>query len=108
MNNVVEQPALTVAGDDQMDSPGHTAKYCQYTVIDTSTGYVLDSQLVAKRETGGASATMELFGLMRCLVFLVGRNVTIRECVTDQHVSIKKFFDKLNSHCLYLPGSSRI
>lgn len=98
MNNIVDRPALSVAGDGQMDSPGHNAKYCQYTMIDTTSGYVIDSQLIDKRETGGASATMELFGLLRCLIFLASRNITIRDCVTDQHVSVKKFFGKLYRH----------
>ena len=77
-----------------MDSPGFSAQYCQYSVMDTASTYVLDTQLVDKRETGGASQTMESFGLLRCLVFLTSKNINIDACVTDQHPSIVKFFRK--------------
>ena len=83
-----------MSGDAQMDSPGHTAQYCQYSIMDIASKYVLDTQLLDKRETGGASATMEFFGFIRCLVSLLTRGVAIEACVTDQHGSIKRLLGK--------------
>ena len=37
---------LALAGDGQADSPGHSAKYGLYTVIDMSCNKVLDFRLV--------------------------------------------------------------
>ena len=37
---------LRVAGDARCCSPGHTAKYGSYTLMDATSGYVLDVQLI--------------------------------------------------------------
>ena len=39
---------LTISGDGQFDSPGHCAKYCSYTIIENTTGYVIDFHVVEK------------------------------------------------------------
>ena len=35
-------PTKILSGDGQFDSPGHSAKYCVYTVMDHTTGLILD------------------------------------------------------------------
>ena len=89
-----KQAEIVVSADAQMDSPGHCAKYAQYTVMDSKTGYVLDTRLVDKREMNNALMVMKLHGFLRSLHFLLGRNLKIQSCVTDQHVCGKKFFCK--------------
>ena len=32
---MISDPPVTLAGDGRFDSPGHSARYCSYTFIDT-------------------------------------------------------------------------
>ena len=41
-----EQRALVIGGDGRADSPGHSAKYGSYTVMELQMGVVIDVQLV--------------------------------------------------------------
>ena len=38
--------SITVAGDGRCDSPGHCAKYCSYSLMDTASNKILDTQLI--------------------------------------------------------------
>ena len=57
---------LIVSGDGRCDSPGYCAKYCTYSLMDNSSGLIIDYSLVQVTETG-TSWTMERKGLRRCL-----------------------------------------
>ena len=48
--------AVVAAGDGQMDSPGHSAKYCIYTIMDEDSHHILDQDVVDVRETNGKSS----------------------------------------------------
>ena len=48
--------AVVAAGDGQMDSPGHSAKYCIYTIMDVDSHHILDQDVVDVRETNGKSS----------------------------------------------------
>lgn len=50
---------LTLGGDARCDSPGYSAKYGSYTLIDLETGKILDFQLVQSNEVK-SSVHMEL------------------------------------------------
>jgi hypothetical protein len=84
-----------LSGDMQYGSVGTTSTHGQYTVSDAETGDVLVSELVDKRETGGSSMRMELYGCLRCLYILVSLGLSIKKLITDSHVLINKFFRKL-------------
>ena len=43
------EDGVKLGGDDRCCYPGHTAKYGSYTLMDMTTGYVLDIQLVQVR-----------------------------------------------------------
>ncbi|XP_063073829.1 uncharacterized protein LOC134464290, partial [Engraulis encrasicolus] len=79
-----------VGGDMRADSPGHSAKYGSYSLMDLNTNTVIDVQLVQSNEVGG-SYHMELEGLKRSLELLKERNVTLDCIVTDRHPQIQKF-----------------
>ena len=45
-----EGDPLVVGGDGRADSPGHTAKYGSYTIMDLVNNHILDIQLVQVRK----------------------------------------------------------
>ena len=57
---------LQLSGDGRCDSPGHSAKYCTYSLMDSVTDLILDYSLVQVTETV-SSVAMETEGLQRCL-----------------------------------------
>ncbi|XP_041916195.1 uncharacterized protein LOC121680718 [Alosa sapidissima] len=79
-----------IGGDMRADSPGHSAKFGSYTVMDLKTNTVIDVQLVQSNEVGG-SYHMEKEGLKRSLALLNERKVTLDCIVTDRHPQIQKF-----------------
>lgn len=81
---------LIVGGDGRCDSPGHSAKYGSYTIMDASQKKVLDMQLVQCNETGSSNA-MELEGLKRCLQYLQDKGLNIATIVTDRHLQVAKW-----------------
>lgn len=80
--------SITLAGDGRNDSPGHTARYCVYTLIEESSKMVVDLEVIDKRETGGKSAAMEKLALSRLLSRLKDV-LAISHLVTDASTSIK-------------------
>ncbi|KAK5921361.1 hypothetical protein CgunFtcFv8_025073 [Champsocephalus gunnari] len=72
------------------DSPGHSAKFGSYTMMDLKNNKVVDLQLVQSNEVDG-SYHMELEGLKRSLELLKERGVTLDCIVTDRHLQIQKF-----------------
>ncbi|XP_068729053.1 uncharacterized protein [Montipora capricornis] len=79
---------VTLAGDGRNDSPGHTARYCVYTLMEESSRLIVDLEVVDKRETGGKSTAMEKLALSRLLRRLKDV-ITISHLVTDASTSIK-------------------
>ena len=58
---------ICFCGDGRNDSPGHSAWYPVYTLMENATKVVIDMAVVDKRETGGSCVTMEKEGLRRLL-----------------------------------------
>ncbi|XP_064643195.1 uncharacterized protein LOC135497319 isoform X1 [Lineus longissimus] len=82
---------LSLSGDARCCSPGHTAKYGSYSLMDESAGKVLDVSLVQSNEVKN-SYWMELEGLKRSMALLVTeKKLAIAEMVTDRHSQIKKY-----------------
>ena len=80
-------------GDGRMDSPGHSAQYCTYSLMENDTKAILAISTVDKRETGRKSHAMEPEGFRRALNFLLD-NCNIAEIATDAHVSIGALLKK--------------
>ena len=57
--------SIILCGDGRNDSPGHSAKYYVYLLMKQFVGVVVDLVVVDKRETGGVSTNMEVFGLKK-------------------------------------------
>lgn len=89
METVRAGPA-TLGGDMQLDSPGHSAKYGTYTVMNLKSNRVIDIQLVQSNEVGN-SAHMEKEGCVRSLNMLKERGVEVKTIVTDRHSGVQKY-----------------
>ncbi|XP_067290036.1 uncharacterized protein [Pseudorasbora parva] len=79
-----------LGGDMRADSPGHSAKYGTYTLMDLQKNRILDIQLIQSNVVGN-SQRMEKEGLQRCLRQLEHRGVRVHTIVTDRHPAVMKF-----------------
>ncbi|XP_041855509.1 uncharacterized protein LOC121649045 [Melanotaenia boesemani] len=95
LERLSQESKVILGGDMRADSPGHSAKFGSYTVMDLSTNTVVDIQLVQSNEVGG-SYHMEKEGLVRSLALLEARGVTLDCIVTDRHPQIQKFLRDRN------------
>ena len=75
---------LHLSGDGRCDSPGYSAKYCTYSIMDSVSDLILDYKLVQSSETG-SSVAMEKEGFQRCLDYLLANDVKILSIATDRH-----------------------
>ncbi|XP_073321849.1 uncharacterized protein [Pagrus major] len=81
---------VTLGGDMRADSPGHSAKYGSYTMMDLKLNKVIDIQLVQSNKVGN-SVQMEKEGFERSLSFLEGKGIVVNSIVTDRHTGVQKF-----------------
>ena len=84
---------LYLSGDGRCDSPGYSAKYCTYSIMDSVSDLILDYKLVQSSETG-SSVAMEKEGLRRCLDCLLANNVQILSITTDRHRGVGSLMKK--------------
>ncbi|XP_019616705.1 PREDICTED: uncharacterized protein LOC109464213 [Branchiostoma belcheri] len=81
---------LILAGEGRADSPGHSAKYGSYTMMDLRTNRILASQLVQSNKVAGSN-NMEKEGLIRTVTELWARNLQVATIVTDRHLQVAKW-----------------
>ena len=74
-------------GVGRSSSPGFSAKYGTYTLMDEDTGNVVAFQVVQVTEVTSSNAT-EKDKFKRCIQQLEGNDITISRITTDRHVSI--------------------
>lgn len=79
-----------------MDSPGHCAQYCTYTVMDNKTKKIISVKTLDKRETEKKSVNLEKAGFLRCLQEIQDKGLTVSEVVTDAHLQIGALMSKYN------------
>ena len=84
---------LSIIADGRCDSPGYSAKYGTYTIIDQNTDKILDFQLVQVGEVANSIAT-EKTGLERSLQYLLNEGLSIHQLATDRHPQITSFMQK--------------
>lgn len=90
---------LVLSGDGRCDSPGKTAKYCTYTMMDVDSNKILHFENIDKREVQLRSPNMEREGMIRCLKFLIDNGMQVKELVTDSSTSVAKTLGK--NFCLH-------
>eukprot|EP00057_Strongylocentrotus_purpuratus_P012939 XP_011667413.1 PREDICTED: uncharacterized protein LOC105439756 [Strongylocentrotus purpuratus] len=90
IRDIPEGEQLILGGDGRADSPGHSAKYGSYVLMDLKTSKIMDMQLVQSNEVTSSNA-MEKEGLVRGLTSLQEKGVEIESLVTDRHASVAKW-----------------
>lgn len=80
---------ICLCGDGRNDSPGHSARYCVYSLMEHATHAIVDFEVVDSRETGGNSVTMEREGLRR-LLGKMADTMPFSEMATDASSTIMK------------------
>lgn len=86
---------LILSGDRRCDSPGKSAKFCTYSMMEATDNQILHFVNVDKREVGLQSPNMEREGMVRCLNFLLSTGMKISEVVTDSSTSVAKTLGNL-------------
>ncbi|XP_056432858.1 uncharacterized protein LOC130371195 isoform X4 [Gadus chalcogrammus] len=95
LQRLSQEEMVILGGDMRADSPGHSAKYGSYTMMDLHTKTIVDIQLVQSNEVGG-STHMEKEGLKRSLALLESRGVHLDCIVTDRHPQVQTFLRERN------------
>ena len=90
---------MPVSGDARNDSPGHCAMYATYTMMDEESHSILGITNVDKRQVGGKSPNMEVFGMRTVIEELQAKGFRIDEMVTDAHSQVPPV---LRMYCLTL------
>ena len=85
---------MYIPGDGRNDSPGHSAQFCTYTLMENVTKKIMILRTMDKRETDRKSAAMEKVALKACLEELLDRDVEVKELVTDGHLGIAAMMSK--------------
>ena len=84
---------LYLAGDGRCDSPGFSAKYCTYSMLEMDSDTIVTFVVVQVSETG-SSSRMEAEGFRRCMNYLLDLGFTIQVLATDRHAQISSIMDK--------------
>ncbi|XP_060077580.1 uncharacterized protein LOC132557108 [Ylistrum balloti] len=85
-----DRRTISIGGDGRCDTPGHSAKFGSYSVMDLDDGRVLDIHLVQSNEVK-SSCHVEKEGLARSVKFLMDHGLEVNTLVTDRHVQIRKW-----------------
>ncbi|XP_014666172.1 PREDICTED: uncharacterized protein LOC106808111 [Priapulus caudatus] len=83
--------SVIVMGDGRNDSPGHSAMYCTYTVVECESLTILAVVVVDKRHVGKRSTNMEKEALVRAMSIVREAGIKVVEVVTDAHSQIAKY-----------------
>lgn len=83
-----------LSGDGRNDSPGFSAQYCVYSLMEAMTKVIVDLKVKDKRETGGNSTVMEVAALKTLLEHLI-ETMNIVEITTDASTSVMAMVKKL-------------
>ncbi|KAH7941404.1 hypothetical protein HPB49_013371 [Dermacentor silvarum] len=89
--NEAANASAKVTGDRHADSPGYSAKYGVYSMLETNLNRIIDIELGECNEVS-SSTHMELEGLKRALASLDESGVNVTEVVTDRHPQVRRYF----------------
>ena len=91
ITDALRNKPLIVSGDGRCDSPGFSAKYCTYTIMESQTSAILGFNVIQVTEAEHSSSKMELIGCTRTLEDLKNEGIEIATIATDRHVQIRKY-----------------
>ncbi|CAL9705808.1 unnamed protein product [Knipowitschia caucasica] len=87
----VHDRSVVALGDGRMDSPGFSAQYCTYTLMDNETKKIMSIKTEDKRLCGRISTIMEREAFIKSFNQLKGE-VNLTEVCTDAHTQISALF----------------
>lgn len=79
--------------DGRMDSPGHCAQFCTYTVMENESRDIISVVTVDKRQTQRNSVIMEKKAFVDTMTQLL-TELKVAEVCTDAHVQISTLMGK--------------
>ena len=79
--------SIDVCGDGRCDSPGHSAKYGTYTLMDEKSNLIIEFSIVQVTEVTSSNA-MEYEGCKRVLNSSIKKKIPIRCLTTDRNTTI--------------------
>ncbi|KAM7309495.1 uncharacterized protein ISCGN_013126 [Ixodes scapularis] len=79
---------LCLAGDGRADSPGYSAKYGTYSLMEMNLKRIIHFELVQSTEVK-SSSHMEKEGLRRGLDNLLNEGLIVGTLITDRHIGVK-------------------
>ena len=83
-----------MSGDGRCDSPGKCAKFCTYTLMETSKNVILHSETIDKREVQNKSPNMEREAVHRALDHIQDK-IKVAEITTDSSTAVTKMLGML-------------
>ena len=87
LKQMKQNGSVDVCGDGRCDSPGHSAKYGTYTLLDEKTNLIIEFSRVQVTEVTSSNA-MEYEGCKRTLNSMIKKKIPIRCLTTDRHTTI--------------------
>ncbi|KAK7904170.1 hypothetical protein WMY93_016777 [Mugilogobius chulae] len=87
LEELKKKDKIAVGGDMRADSPGHSAKFGSYTLMELES----ERYLIYNYNEVGGSFYMEKEGLRRSLDLLQDNNINLDYIVTDRHTQVKTF-----------------
>ncbi|XP_064469150.1 uncharacterized protein LOC135383732 [Ornithodoros turicata] len=84
---------LCIAGDGRADSPGHSADFGTYSLLETGINRIIHVEIVKSTEVD-SSNRMEREGLQRSLQYVFKQGMTVGMLVTERHNDVKSFMRK--------------
>ena len=77
-------------GDGRCDSPGFSAKYGTYTILNIISGSLLDTHVSHSKMVGNSSG-MELDGLRNVFRCIDDQNLSPSSLTTDRHKQVRRY-----------------
>ena len=87
LKQLKKEKSVDVCGDGRCDSPGHSAKYGTYTLMDEKTNLIIEFSVVQVTEVTSSNA-MEYEGCKRTLNSIIKKKIPIRCLTADRHTTI--------------------
>ncbi|CAN7988425.1 unnamed protein product, partial [Ixodes pacificus] len=84
---------LRLAGNGRSDSPGFSALYGTYSLLETTVNRIIHLELVKSTEVK-SSCHMELEGLDRSLTYFAKEDLTVEVIVTDRHMQVSAYMKR--------------
>ena len=91
---------VDLSGDARCDSPGYSAKYSTYSLMDTTTSRILHFHVTHVNHVGNSSR-MEKSGLISVLNKIESMSINVNSLVTDRHPGVTKYLREEKQNILH-------